>query len=337
VNLPTTNFVLYWARALGANDASIIALKGGMNSRVFSCAVADKKFVIKGYLPLEAGQRDRFAAETQFLLYANTVASRYVPQVLHVDNHRRCIVMEYLDGDTYAEGSSPQPQDIDAAVRFFSLLNKDPLQAAAWVTMDAAESFLRISDHLQNVQERMQQMSFDHLPLAAQPKAKKTIRLLKDCFRQVEKETNKALDLGKIEDALPAFQRCVSPSDFGFHNAIRTADGVKFIDFEFGGWDDPAKTAVDFILQPKVPVREGIPLSLRVISRIEEEAFLKRTEILQPILKFKWFCIIGGFLRELRYSQLMTIVPDAEMHRFVVGKLDKIIRAIEGEVEHGVH
>jgi hypothetical protein len=337
VNPPAPNFVLQWVRALGAKDASVIALKGGMNSRVYSCAVADKKFVIKGYMPLEAGQRDRFAAETQFLLYANAVASGYVPQLLHVDNNRRCIVMEYLDGDTYVEGSSPEQGDIDAAVQFLSLLNQDPVRAAVQIKIDAAEGFLRISAHLQNVRERIQQMSVHHLPLAVQPKAEKAIELLKVCFGQVEKETNKALDTGAIDDALHASKRCVSPSDFGFHNAIRTADGVKFIDFEFGGWDDPAKTAVDFILQPKVPVREGIFLPLRAISRIEQEAFLKRTEILLPILKIKWFCIIGGFLGELRYSQLMTIVPDTGMHRFVAGKLDKIIRAIEEEVEHGVH
>ena len=330
-------FVLHWMRALGSNDTSVIALKGGMNSRVFSCDVADKRFVIKGYQPLEAGQRDRFAAEKQFLLYSNAVASGYVPQVLHVDDHRRCIVMEYLDGHAYPEGSPPEQQDIDAAVRFFSLLNQDPVQAAARITMDAAEGFLRISAHLQNVRERIQQMSVGHLPLAVQPKAKKAIRLLQERFGPVEEGMNNALDAGHVEDALPADMRCVSPSDFGFHNAIRTAKGVKFFDFEFGGWDDPAKAAVDFMLQPKVPTRRHHFALLRKIGANEQKMVLLRAQTLKPVLQLKWLCIVVGFLRKPRFLQLLTTLPNIQIDRFVLDKLEHTIRALEQEAALDLH
>ena len=47
----------------------------------------------------------------------------------------------------------------------------------------------------------------------------------------------------------------MSPSDFGFHNALATPGGrLVFIDFEYAGWDDPAKLANDFFCQPAVPV-----------------------------------------------------------------------------------
>jgi hypothetical protein len=330
-------FVLHWARALGSNDTSVIALKGGMNSRVFSCDVADKRFVIKGYQPLEAGQRDRFTAEKQFLLYANAVASGYVPQVLHVDDHRRCIVMEYLDGHAYPEGSSPEQQDIDAAVRFFSLLNQDSVHAAAQITVDAAEGFLRISAHLENVRERMQQMSVDHLPLAVQPKAKKAIWLLRSCFKPVEERILNALGAGQIEDALPASKRCVSPSDFGFHNAIRTAKGVKFFDFEFGGWDDPAKAAVDFMLQPRVPTMQHHFVLLCKIIEKEQEIVMLRANALKPILELKWLCIIGGFLRKPRFMRLSATMPSLEIERYVSKKLDHTIWVIEQGAALGVH
>ena len=44
---------------------------------------------------------------------------------------------------------------------------------------------------------------------------------------------------------------CISASDFGLHNAIMTERGIVFFDFEFAGWDDPAKAIVDFLLQPQ--------------------------------------------------------------------------------------
>ena len=61
-----------------------------------------------------------------------------------------------------------------------------------------------------------------------------------------------------VLDTLLPEHRCISPSDFGFHNAIKTLDGVKFIDFEFAGWDDPCKALIDFMLQPKVPITANI-------------------------------------------------------------------------------
>jgi hypothetical protein len=324
-------FVLHWARALGSNDTRVIALKGGMNSRVFSCVVADKRFVIKGYLPLEIGHRDRFAAEKQFLLYSNAVASGYVPQVLHVDDQRRCIVMEYLDGDAYPEGSSPGQQDIDAAVRFFSLLNEDPLQATAEITMDAAEGFLRISAHLENVRDRLKQMAFDHLPLEFQPTAKLAIRLLRDRFEPVEKWVQKAIGTRQVEDALPTLNRCVSPSDFGFHNAIRTAKGVKFFDFEFGGLDDPAKAAIDFVLQPNISVRNyGLVLLKNLDFQGQQLAFARAT-ILTPVLELKWKCIIVGFLQSARFTRMTKVFSNEKINQLLRDRLDTTVKKLSGK------
>ena len=48
---------------------------------------------------------------------------------------------------------------------------------------------------------------------------------------------------------------CLSPSDFGFHNALVDDDGqVTFLDFEYAGRDDPAKLVSDFFCQPEIPV-----------------------------------------------------------------------------------
>ena len=56
------------------------------------------------------------------------------------------------------------------------------------------------------------------------------------------------------ERPLDQQDRCLSPSDFGFHNALAQGETVRFIDFEYAGWDDPAKTVCDFFHHPGVPV-----------------------------------------------------------------------------------
>ena len=57
------------------------------------------------------------------------------------------------------------------------------------------------------------------------------------------------------DEILAVDKRCLSPSDFGFHNSILDDNGrYYFLDFEYSGWDDPAKMVSDFFLQPAVSV-----------------------------------------------------------------------------------
>lgn len=46
---------------------------------------------------------------------------------------------------------------------------------------------------------------------------------------------------------LPPAMRFPSPSDFGFHNALQVNGRLMFVDFEYAGWDDPAKLLADMV------------------------------------------------------------------------------------------
>jgi hypothetical protein len=68
------------------------------------------------------------------------------------------------------------------------------------------------------------------------------------------------------------------------------AAGVKFIDFEFAGLDDPAKTVSDFFLQPRIPVSPQYISKLidAFKDRINNNDLEKRGRILSGVLKIKW-------------------------------------------------
>lgn len=44
--------------------------------------------------------------------------------------------------------------------------------------------------------------------------------------------------------------RTLSPSDFGSHNLVRSADGIRIVDLEFFGWDDAHKLIADAMVHP---------------------------------------------------------------------------------------
>jgi hypothetical protein len=115
--------------------------------------------------------------------------------------------------------------------------------------------------------------------------------------------------------------RVLSPSDFGFHNALKDEAGkLWFFDFEYAGWDDPAKLLCDFFCQPQVPV--SIEHADRFLETLQmavgDEDLPARYKMLLPLHAAKWACILlNEFLK-----------PDAERRRFA-GLQDRRVAQLE--------
>lgn len=106
-----------------------------------------------------------------------------------------------------------------------------------------------------------------------------------------------------IDQMLPAQDRRLSPSDFGFHNALLGSDGrLRFLDFEYAGWDDPAKLVCDFFCQPDLPVpmRYLESFTDRLVADLSDPPLHRlRIGLLLPVYRVKWACILlNEFLPE---------------------------------------
>jgi hypothetical protein len=193
-------------------------------------------------------------AELQFLYYAGLTAPGYTPRLIHADDNRRCVVLENLEGTAFSDRTKPCPSEIAEAVQFIRLLNERPECARRYITLNAAEGFLGLLDHIANIKDRLKRMSCDGLHRHNKLVAEKLLEYIRLGLNKAEERTEKLLGEGIASDEIDNSLLCVSPSDFGFHNAIRTDAGVKFIDFEYAGWDDPAKMVSDFFAQIAIPI-----------------------------------------------------------------------------------
>lgn len=295
-------FALEWCRRLGVNSNTLESLEGGINNQVFVCRAGDHSFILKGYASGYIEKHDRFVAEVEFLNYAQRVASEFVPRLIHTDDDSRSLVLEYLRGDRFQDGANPSEEDIRQALDFMLRLNADLGLAKREIQSTAAESFFRLTEHEQNIEQRIQQMSSEHFPKHLKSHVDSIILRLRRQFGDLQERTAELIARGYCEDMLEPDKLCVSPSDFGFHNSIRVAGKVRFFDFEFAGWDDPAKAIVDFDLQPRVPVawkknvlRKGLPDQYRGLK--------KRCDLLLPILRLKWACIILAPMDPIRWAK----------------------------------
>jgi hypothetical protein len=185
---------------------------------------------------------------------------------------------------------------IDEAVQFIASLKRVCRAGKLRDIPPASEACFSIASLLSNIDLRLHS-----LEQAGQTVSSLKLFLEKELlpFRQRSEDTcRKACSRlnWHIEAELDPGLRTLSPSDFGFHNAIRRPNGsLAFVDFEYFGWDDPAKIIADFLLHP------AMELSSNHKERFaqgmfhcfaDDTALRKRTELVYPLFGLKWCCIL---------------------------------------------
>ena len=106
-----------------------------------------------------------------------------------------------------------------------------------------------------------------------------------------------------FDRSLDAGLMTLSPSDFGFHNALRRPDGsIAFIDFEYFGWDDPVKLIADFLQHPGMSLSPKCAHAFRqAMLRLygEDETIAERLRLTEPLYTLRWCMILlNEFLPE---------------------------------------
>ena len=146
----------------------------------------------------------------------------------------------------------------------------------------AAEACLSGDEIVTQVKKRIARLS----AVPDEPAVAKFVTLLTALTSRAEREYGaRGLDFTR---SLREHARTVCPSDFGFHNALRTPSGrLIFLDFDYFGWDDPARLAADFLLHP------GMRLSEACRRRYDTEtAFRERLTLLFPLFALRWCAIL---------------------------------------------
>jgi hypothetical protein len=187
------------------------------------------------------------------------------------------------------------------AAHFIHDLNSGAREGAASSLATASEGGFSTRQHLSLIDSRMQKLIEFPVISEIDRNARLFVTELEGYWSRLK---HKISDEGAdIDSELKRFDRCISPSDFGFHNAlIKDSGEICFIDFEYAGWDDPAKMAGDFFSQPAIPVPLGFFdafLNQALSFSPNKLALIERARRLLPVFQVKWCCImLNEFLPE---------------------------------------
>jgi hypothetical protein len=262
---------LAWLQTLGwILPISQVSLAGAGNNRTLRLESPDRQAVLKHYRSAE-----RLKREVDFCERAGHRVRLPRLQALHPEEP--IALWSIVDGAP-AEGPV-QPGWVEQAAEFVIALNQPPRPPFD----PAVEAGYSQSQHWLNARIRIERLQ----------QARVATKLVQDFERELLRLRD-TLELH--EPVLAAEARCLSPSDFGFHNAVVDAgNGLTFVDFEYAGEDDPVKLICDFDCQPRLPV----PQELRLIfaTRLAESGIFRqdlrgRAERLWPLFRLRWACIM---------------------------------------------
>ena len=274
---------------------------GGGNNRLFRARTADgRSFALKEYPKRANDPRDRLAFEFGALEFMSRHPSVSVPRAFAADKAGGFALYEWIEGGPV---TSPTDRDVDAALAFAAGLHgirhasgTDALPLASEACLSGAEIVAQVSRRHERFKDiaRTEPRLAEFLASDFEPAAERAVAGARRGYSQ----------LGWSFDApLPRQQQTLSPSDFGFHNAIRRPGGdLVFVDFEYFGWDDPVKLAADFLQHP------GMALSAAQYARFQagmervyggDAAFAVRLALLYPLYGLRWCMILlNEFLPE---------------------------------------
>jgi hypothetical protein len=270
--------------------STLIALAGGRNNRVWRIDCGSESFLLKNYFWSESDPRDRLGQEWAFLDFLQSICSRKAPAPLAKNPSTRFALMEFISGNPPQEIGET---DILDAAQFFAEMNAQ--RAFAENLRPVSEACFSIQAHLETAAARIGRLQQIQSTSEEHEQALLFVReTLLPLWHELRKRIEVLPDSARRE-ILPFSKRCLSPSDFGFHNAIRQSDGtLRYVDFEYAGWDDPAKTLIDFTNQPDRLLPENLAalfLEKTIPLFPNPDALLNRLTLLTPLYQIKWACI----------------------------------------------
>ena len=258
------------------------------NSRILRVEQGASRWAVKLYPPPSSlDPRNRLRTESKFLAFAANRAPELIPDLVFEDPEHHVAILQWLDGRP-VRGSDIDASLIGQAAAFLRCLQQD-VESEGNLDM-AADAGNDLEAHLSGIERRLHRLA-----RTADVEVRDfCLRELTPLWRRIRESIH-----GRLDDSCLAgdgWARCASPSDFGFHNALIGPDGVlRFLDFEYGGIDDPVKLTLDFLWRPDPALasshRRTAEASL-VAALDMTSSQCARVSLLEPVHRLKWCCII---------------------------------------------
>jgi len=220
------------------NDVEKIEGRG--NSRLYKLSTSKEgNIVLKDYPDLLNDPRNRLVTEVN--AFKMIESFNQTPRVVAFDEPQNVALYEWIEG---VHLSNIDDQHILEVLEFIkniqNVKGKESCELASEACLSAKRLFTQIDNRFKKL------LSVNNQDLQSFLNA-----TFKPLWSQVGKWSEQRWPKDNLINDLPSALQVLSPSDFGFHNALLKENGkLCFLDFEYFGRDDPVKLMADFIWHP---------------------------------------------------------------------------------------
>jgi hypothetical protein len=278
------------ARLAGGEPLALVAIGGGRNSQVFRLEAADgHTFALKAYFRHPGDSRDRLGTEFRALKFLWEHGLRSIPKPVALDPENALGLYEFIEGP---RPEVPTQNHVEEAFAFLASLRPLAALPAAAAFPPASEACFSFKEMADNVQTRFDCLAAVDPDLAHGSGLASFIEdALRPAWETLWAECQ--AEFPEFDQELPMAERVLSPSDFGFHNALQRNGHLVFLDFEYFGWDDPAKMLADFLLHPgmDLTVEHRRRFAEGLLDRLAIPGLRRRARLAFPLFGIKW-CLI---------------------------------------------
>ena len=263
---------------------SVKKLKGRGNSRIYKLSSNKNNILLKDYPNLSVDPRPRMQAEVNALNLVKDLGK--TPKVLAFDKHQNIALYEWIKGESKFK---IEDNHITQALNFIENLQdlegKDTYSEASEACFSAKQLMKQINLRFDRLLNTKNNELDEFLVCTFRP-------LLKKVFESSEKNWPSS----NLEKELPKSMQALSPSDFGFHNAILKESGdLIFLDFEYFGRADPVKLIADFIWHPGMKLNNSQKIdwvrgAFGIFKNVPE--LVTRFKLAWPLYGLRWSLIV---------------------------------------------
>ncbi|MBS13328.1 MAG: hypothetical protein CME19_17200 [Gemmatimonadetes bacterium] len=277
----------------GTRIENLVRLHGGLNSAVYAFTCAERRLIAKFYPTPDAG-RDRLQQEYDAVTFLWHNGIRQIPAPFLCRPEKQLAIYAFVDGRGMP-ADDIRTQDIDAATAFIAGVNELRAHSDAVTIGNASDAGYSPTQIADSIEHRIQTLR--SAPAYADASTGLAAFLEMDLVPAYQTAAAAAREMLDPMQELPLSHRVLSPSDFGFHNGLKSDYGWTFLDFEHFGWDDPAKIVCDFALHPHPAMdiapklKEKFRASMQSIFSADTD-LEARTDAYTPLFACKWACIL---------------------------------------------
>ena len=309
-------------------------INAGQNNRLFLLTDSkNKKLFVKFYYK---DDRDRLNREFEAYKHLREKGFKSVPDALLKNEDEYFGVYSFEDGHAKPVQDYTK-SDIDKCVDFIIALENLNPSESSYQFQPTVMGCLSLSDYIRNITFRLEKFNKDIDDGIAESQQiidfAKKINLTEEINGFIAKATSKLTE-EDINRPLDIASTRFNPGDFGPQNTLfREDQSVCFVDFEYFGWDDPARIVANFLQHDQTSDLSD-DLKKYFLERYKSSTSLPQHQIdrLEAVLELagiEWLTIHLFAISKDKLDSRKFADPNFNLEEYVKIQIEKATRRLQ--------